>query len=216
MKSVFVRFSGVDELPDSIIPPGPGPAALAFRKLGLVTVRDAALWLRGLSYGSDPGPGQLRALASGFGDCTSKHLALLDLTRELGADVGLIWGVYPLDADLVPAVGPVLAVAGLPFVPNIHCFLQSSDRFVDLTEGNCTGKSRQVEHYLALFPARPGEDETPVREAMARLLTAADPRFSACSTTQLLAVTTLCLQAKTAACGSVPTGQPGDGIGLAG
>lgn len=216
MKSVFVRFGGVKDLPDSVIPPGPGPAAQGFRKLGLVTVRDAALWLRGLPYGSDPRPGALRALESGFGDCTSKHSALLALTGELGVQVGLIWGVYALDGGLAPDVEPVLASAGLPFVPNIHCFLQSSDRFVDLTEGNCTGKSRQVEHYLALFPALPGEDETPVREAMAGLLRATDPRFSACPSSRLLAVTRLCLQAKTAACDTLPTAHTGHGIGLAG
>lgn len=197
------------------IDPSRGPASESFYDLGPTTLNAAARWLKDLPYGSDDGHAPLRALERGFGDCTSKHAALIALAEELRLGIGLVWGIYPLDSDLVPAVGPILDSADLPFVPNIHCFLQAGEAFVDLTEGNCTGKSRQVEDYLALFPASPGDDERPVRKAFAELLTATHPAFFRCSAAHLLAVTDLCLQAKAAVCDAPPV-NPADRIGSAG
>lgn len=200
MSSVVIRFSGVEKLPDAAISASAGPASRQFCDRGLPTVQAAARWLQNLPYAPGAGMGPLRALDSGSGDCTSKHAALIALTDEVGVEVNLVWGIYRLDGSLVPAAGPVLAEWGLPFVPNVHCFVQSADRFVDLTEGNCTGKSRQVEHYLALFPARPGADDRAVLRLMTELITADDPRFAGCSPGELLAARDLCAQAKTAAC----------------
>lgn len=215
MNEINISFDGVRALPHQPIDPSAGPASSAFFHRGLVTVLDTAIWLRDLPYAPSTGTGMLRVLEEGFGDCTAKHAALITLTKELGLVVNLIWGIYALDARLVPAVAPVLATVGLPFVPNIHCFVQSAGSYIDLTEGNCTGKNRQVEHYLALFPASPGDHEQPVLLAFAQLLATNDHRFFSYSANELLLVINHCVRAKAAACVRPAVVAGGTGAGSA-
>ncbi len=214
MNGLLVEFQEVETLPDRSIDAAAGPASRAFHHRGSTSVHAAAAWLRDLPYAPSRRTGHLRVFEDGFGDCTSKHAAFIALSKELDLVVGLVWGVYALDASLVPEVEPVLAEAGLPFVPNIHCFLQADGPFIDLTQGNCTGKSRQVERYLALFPASHRGGERPVRLAMAQLLTATDSRFAGCSASRLSQVAERCVEAKAAACAalSLTTGTTAGGL----
>lgn len=138
----------VKRLPDADLRRG-GALAQRFRGLGLHRFRQACRWLRDLPYGwnqsiDDPGV----ALDDGFGTCYSKHAAAVVLATELGLTLERVAGFYRLDASIVPSAAPILAEAGLPWLPQVHCFLVAgSGARVDLTEGNCHGKTCLPERY---------------------------------------------------------------------
>ena len=52
-------------------------------------------------------------------------------------------------------IDTILAEYGLPYIPRIHCFLDYKKSYIDLTEGNCTGKNGMIETYLKIFRVKP-------------------------------------------------------------
>ncbi len=199
-----VTFSGLERLPMAEIRAEVGPVCAAFAGRGLRTTADAARWLRDLPYGRNVSAGELAVFTDGVGTCTTKHAAYLTAAAELGLDASLVWGVYALDASVVTGVGAILDRHGLPFVPMIHCFIAApnlgSVAFVDLTEGNCTGKNLQIIDYLRLVDARVGADTTVTLTTVAAELCEGDPRFRGIAPEGIIAVLAECRVAMAAAC----------------
>ncbi len=200
-----VTFAGVDRLPVADLRRQAGPACAAFLERGLRTTADAARWLRELPYGHNASSGPMAVFADGVGTCTTKHAAYLTAAAELGLDASLVWGVYALDESVVTGVGAVLARRALPFVPMIHCFIAVPGRggsaaFVDLTEGNCTGKNLQIVDYLELVDARVGADTTATLTAVAAELSRCDPRFRGTPPERVMAALAECRTTMAAAC----------------
>jgi hypothetical protein len=101
-----------------------------------------------LPYGPNPaGDHGLALFDDGCGTCATKHGAIAALAAELGLDVHKTIGFYRLNDEIVTGVGAILARHGLPFVPQIHCFLECGGRYVDLTEGDATGKNKTIDTY---------------------------------------------------------------------
>jgi hypothetical protein len=197
---IRVRFDGVDALPSTPIEPCCGPVGEEFLARGVATLRAAATWLRAVPYGFTEVDDPLAVFRAGQGTCETKHVAVVTLARELGVDLAWIWGLYALDDSIIDGAGAVLARANLPFVPNIHCFVRFDGQYVDLTEGNCTGKRGLIEEYQALAEAEPGDDMAAARQAAATELIANDERFAGWTPTGLLAKLADCYAASPLFC----------------
>lgn len=72
-------------------------------------------------------------LAERRGTCSTKHALLAALAREHDRPVELRLGIYEMDEDNTPGVGPVLRRYGLGCVPEAHCYLAYRGVRVDLT-----------------------------------------------------------------------------------
>lgn len=194
-----VRFSDVDVLP-SVRFGRLGPVSAEFVERGVTSLGDAARWLRAAPYGLNASRHALAVFHDGFGTCTTKHAAIVTLAGEVGVGVQLVWGLYPLDDSIIAGAGVVLAAAGVPFVPNVHCFVDVAGAFVDLTEGNCTGKRRLVEDYLSLTAVDVGADEERFWEVAAAQLCERDGRFGHVDVAGLRVVLADCLAANSLLC----------------
>lgn len=148
-----IEFSLIEELPDRLLLDR-GPASRRFLEKGIKSFRDAAEFVRAMPYGPNPGEVDLFALfRDGCGTCLSKHRLIAELAEETGLPVVRTEGIYRLDDSILPGVSLVLNRYNLNYIPRIHCFLQSGDRYFDLTEGNCTGKSGLIHRYILIYPA---------------------------------------------------------------
>lgn len=194
-----VRFSDVDVLPST--PFGRvGPVSDEFVDRGVTSFGDAARWLRASPYGLNSSQDAFAVFRDGVGTCTTKHAAIVTLAGEVGVGVQLVWGLYPLDDSIIAGAGAVLAAAGVPFVPNVHCFVDVNGAFVDLTDGNCTGKRRMVEDYLSLSAVDVGADEERFWSGAVGELCDRDPRFGHLDVAGLRVVLADCLAANPLLC----------------
>lgn len=122
---------------ESLLPAAPlgqGPISDALRAQGCVTLVDAARVAWATPYGRNADPDDpLCVLLEGRGTCSTKHRLVLLAARESGVDARLCAGIFLMHARNTPRVGPVLAAAGLPAVPEAHCYLLVEGNRVDLT-----------------------------------------------------------------------------------
>jgi hypothetical protein len=131
-------------LPDARIRPG-SPVADACLARGLHTFRDACQWVKDLPYGSNSRTeSALILFEENRGTCFTKHGAIARLAAELGLDVHKNLGFYRLTEEIVTGAAELLRPYGLEFVPATHCFLEHRSFRVDLTEGNRTGKNKDL------------------------------------------------------------------------
>jgi len=156
------RMDPVDALPDSALAGG-GSLSREFQAMGVATFREACRRVRQMPYGYNPDRDDPLALFhDGYGTCTTKHMAVGLLARELGLPVGKAIGIYPMTEALVTGAGRICRDFGLPYIPVLHCFLVSGDRRVDLTEGNRNGKNGPIRDFLyteAVAPDISAKDE---------------------------------------------------------
>jgi hypothetical protein len=147
-----IELEAIDTLPNADIPPG-SVIREGFLQRGLTTFHQACGWVKRLPYGPNPaGDGGPALFDDGCGTCATKHGAIAAFAAELGLNVHKAIGFYRLNDEIVTGVGAILVRHGLPFIPQIHCFLECGGRHVDLTEGNATGKNKTIDAYLSPKP----------------------------------------------------------------
>lgn len=106
-----------------------GPASLQFLRTGIRNFHDALQYVRGLPYSRTTDQADLsRVIGEGRGTRSSKHALLALLAEESGfggpRGIQLVLGIYRMNGTNTPGSGPVLAAAGLKYVPEAHCYLQ--------------------------------------------------------------------------------------------
>jgi hypothetical protein len=133
-----------------------GPIAEKFLSLDIGTFLDACRWAHELPYGYNSDRDDLMILfKERMGTCTTKHAVIATLAKELGLPVGKRVGIYAMTEEIVTGTDEILRAHGLPCLPMIHCFLESGDLRVDLTEGNRNGKNRPIDLFLHTEPVIP-------------------------------------------------------------
>jgi hypothetical protein len=197
---IHVRFGGVDDAPQIALDPSAGPVSAALAAEGSADLVEAGRWLQALPYGPNQHHDPLACIREGHGTCTTKHAAFVTCAKELGSDVQLLWGIYRLDTSISGEIAPLLDEAGLLFVPSIHCFVHIASQFIDLTEGNCNGKDRQITDYIEVVPVSVGDDEGPVRRRTAADLIARDPAFASMEPSAVTDLAARCHAAMNLAC----------------
>ena len=128
----------VERLPNSALD-GRARLGAAFVALGDRDYHAAARRVHRLPYGRNADRADYRlVLEEGRGTCSTKHALLAALAGEHGLAVELRLGIYEMDGENTPGVGPVLARYGLDAVPEAHCYLAYRGTRVDLTRAGAT------------------------------------------------------------------------------
>jgi hypothetical protein len=190
-------------LPEATLRSGQ-PVSDEFLRRGVISFREACQWVKDLSYGSNtPTGGAFVLFADGQGTCFTKHGTIARLARELELEVHKNLGFYRLTDDIVTGAGTILRRHGLGFVPTMHCFLESGTFRVDLTEGNRTGKNRDIDEFD--FVVRVAPDSS--REALQRYYAdhfdkycALEPRLAALGREAVRDLVTQCHQQASCRC----------------
>ena len=200
---ITIHFSPIETLPNTAIKPH-GLVSNAFLSRGVTTFRQAAYYVNHLPYGYNSSSDNAMILFDdGFGTCLTKHGVIARLAEELELSVYRCEGLYPLTEKIVTGVDTILAEYGLPYIPRTHCFLANEKDYVDLTEGNCTGKNGLIQTYLKIFRVKPEqtqteEDET-YRSHYAEICEA-DPVFARVGVEGMLEVLKRCETLNTTIC----------------
>jgi hypothetical protein len=157
---ITIHFSPIETLPDTAIKPH-GLVANAFLSRGVTTFHQATYYVKHLPYGYNSSSNNAMILFDdGFGTCLTKHGIIARLAEELELSVYRYESLYPLTEKIVTGVGKILAEYGLPYIPRTHCFLANEKGYVDLTEGNCTGKNGLIQTYLKIYQVKPEQTQT--------------------------------------------------------
>ncbi|MFW6136571.1 MAG: hypothetical protein ACOC5U_00700 [Candidatus Aminicenantaceae bacterium] len=137
----------------SVLPDKPvneaGPVSKKFLKLGIQSFHAACRYVHELPYGYNSNREDVMILfKENKGSCTAKHGVIATLAEELGLPVGKTIGIYALEEDIVTGTDRILSKYSLPYLPMVHCFLESGGQRVDLTEGNANGKNKPIDQFL--------------------------------------------------------------------
>jgi hypothetical protein len=137
----------IEHLPNVDIRPGT-PVADRFLRRGIGTFREACAWMRAVPYGANSrADDPMIVFEDGRGTCATKHGPIVSLGRELGLDIHECQGFYRLTDNIITGAAAVLRPHDLGFVPSIHCFIEYRTRYFDLTQGNRTGKNRDLDTF---------------------------------------------------------------------
>ena len=97
------------------------------------TFHQAADWVWHLPYGRNSGADSLLVIIEERGTCSTKHALLAQLAQDHGLPVKLMVGIYLMNEANTKGVGAVLREAGLPAVPEAHCYLMYAGERIDLS-----------------------------------------------------------------------------------
>jgi hypothetical protein len=64
-------------------------------------------------------------------------------------------GFYKLNDQIITSVDKIISRYDLDYIPQIHCFLKFSGKYLDLTEGNCNGKNKIIDEYDFIIDTEP-------------------------------------------------------------
>lgn len=139
------------------------PISAAFRMHGCDTFRQAAEYIRHLPYGRNSAPtARLSVLEDRRGTCSSKHALVAALGRELGLDIRLILGIYEMDEQNTPGIGPILESHDLSAIPEAHCWIEYKTKPFDLTSKDAQSQfqSRNFIYTEVIDPEQTGPYKT--------------------------------------------------------
>ena len=141
-------MDSIEKLPDKDLMDA-GPVSRRFQAEGLQTFLAACRHVHQMPYGynsskDDP----LILFKEGFGTCTTKHMAVGLLAKELGLPIDKCIGIYAMTDRLVTGADSICREYGLSAIPVVHCFLVCDRYRVDLTEGNHNGKNGPIDDFL--------------------------------------------------------------------
>lgn len=200
---ITIQFSPIETLPNAAIQPQ-GLVSEAFIDRGVKTFHEASHYVNSLPYGYNSSSDNAMILFDdGFGTCLSKHGLIARLAEELKLSVYRCAGYYSLTNKIVTGVDAILAEYGLPYIPRTHCFLTDEKSYVDLTEGNCTGKNGLIETYLKIFRVKPEQTQSEVDETHRSYyaeVCCTDPVFAQVGVDGMLNVLKRCEALNTALC----------------
>ncbi len=147
------REAGVGLLPNRVLD-GEARLGAVFVALGVRDYHAAARHVRRLPYGRNTDRAAYGlVLEEGRGTCSTKHALLAALAAEHRLPVELRLGIFDMNGENTPGVGPVLARYGLEGVPEAHCYLAYRGVRVDLTRIAATDPIEDFLHEETIEPA---------------------------------------------------------------
>ncbi len=201
---ITIHFSPIEVLPNKLLQ-SKGLVSRTFLDRGLTTLPQAANYVKHLPYGRNQSAEDAMILfQDGFGNCLSKHGIIARLAEELELAVYRQEGFYRLTDQIVTGVGAILAAYGLFYIPRTHCFLSFEENYIDLTDGNCTGKNGPIEEYIEIIRVKPeqtrAEADLMIRDFYARVCEV-DAEFARLGIEGMLEVLERCVALNSASCG---------------
>lgn len=102
---------------------------------GIGTFQQAGEWIAGLPYRRNTDKDKTTiVLEENCGTCSTKHALLKRLADQHGRDeVRLMLGIYRMDGQNTPGIGPVLHQHRLSYLPEAHNYLRVHGHILDFT-----------------------------------------------------------------------------------
>ena len=98
-----------------------GPVSRRFRAEGLNTFLAACRHVQRMPYGHNSSKDDpLILFDEGLGTCTTKHMAIGLLAREMGLPIEKCIGIYPMTEPLVTGADHICREYGLSAIPVVH------------------------------------------------------------------------------------------------
>ena len=153
MKNLIkLTFSSYEIFPDIEIM-NRGVFSDRFLKIGIKSFHDACRWVHDLPYDYNSNMvDSMLIFTEKKGICLTKHGAIARLAEELGLPIQKNIGLFRLNNDIYSGIENLLSKYGLDYIPQIDCFLKYKSHYVDLTEGNCTGKNKIIDEFDFIVP----------------------------------------------------------------
>ena len=153
MKSLIkLTFSSYEIFPNADII-NRGIFSDQFLKIGIKSFHDACRWVHDLPYDYNSNMvDSMLIFTEKKGICLTKHGAITRLAEELNLPIHKNIGFFRLNNEIYSAIENLLSKYGLEYIPQIDCFLRYNDHYVDLTEGNCTGKNKIIDEFDFIVP----------------------------------------------------------------
>jgi hypothetical protein len=124
-----------------------------FLKIGIRSFHDACRWVHDLPYDYNSNMvDSMLIFTEKKGICLTKHGAIARLAEELNLPIHKNIGFFRLNNEIYSDIEHLLSKYGLEYIPQIDCFLKYNDQYVDLTEGNCTGKNKIIDEFDFIVP----------------------------------------------------------------
>ncbi len=198
--AVRIRFSSIEDVVPQVQLDPNGELGVLAHAEGFADLRALAEWLRALPYGYARSDTPTTVFVDRVGTCEQKHRCFVAAANEAGVGAEWVWGWYQLGADIVAEVAGVLARHAVSYVPMMHCIVSMADgSWLDLTDGNCDGKTRRPDQYDEFHQVSPWADHGEVSALRAEALTrwSRRPEFATVDMDQLLRQAS---ESKTIAC----------------
>jgi hypothetical protein len=124
-----------------------------FLKIGIKSFHDACRWVHDLPYDYNSNMvDSMLIFTEKKGICLTKHGAIARLAEELGLPIQKNIGLFRLNNEIYSGIENLLSKYGLDYIPQIDCFLKYNGHYIDLTEGNCTGKNKIIDEFDFIVP----------------------------------------------------------------
>ena len=114
---------------------GAGPIGVAFREKEITQFGAAAQYVKSLRYARTSEPtNPISVLKENRGTCSSKHALLALASTEIGyTQLKLMLCFFEMSGRNTAGVESILESAGLPAIPEAHCFLSIDGERYDFT-----------------------------------------------------------------------------------
>ena len=119
------RRENLGELPDFSLKNN-GPVSSKLVDLNIHRFHDAIHFINGLNYGRNSSKSDLTSvIRENKGTCSTKHAVIKSILNEHEVNsIHLMLGIYKMDNNNTPGVGPVLEKHGLDYLPEAHNYLK--------------------------------------------------------------------------------------------
>ena len=110
------------------------PHSQLAHSLGLSSWRSVIDHVRHLPYGRTPDKLDFASvLTLGRGTCSTKHALLKVIADENKIEAHLTLCIYKMNHVNTPGIGSLIVDAGIPYVPEAHCYLKVDEEAIDAT-----------------------------------------------------------------------------------
>lgn len=146
-----------------------GPISTLLRIRGITTFHDAVYWVWKLPYGRNSDRSDFTLVpVEKKGACSTKHACLAAISRENDISLTLTVGIFMMNAENTPSVGPILLKAGLTEIPEAHCYLRFGDFRYDVTsfrESSSPMLALDIVHEESIAPEQIGDHKINLHRA---------------------------------------------------
>jgi hypothetical protein len=157
-------MNSIYSFPDAAIET-PGRISRKFSSLNINSLHEACFWVKDLPYGyNSKTDDSIIIFDENKGTCSTKHGVIAELAEELHIPLYKYICFYKLDVNIVEGIEKILDAYGLKYIPQTHCILGINSIFVDLTEGNCHGKKKDITDLDLFIKILPNPDKRLIEE----------------------------------------------------
>ncbi|HMQ05734.1 MAG TPA: hypothetical protein PKC30_00465 [Saprospiraceae bacterium] len=117
-----------------------GPVSQLFLDKGIDTFQKALKFLRSIPYGRTSNKKDFSLVVlENKGTCSTKHALLSTLSKEQGWDqIELYLCFFRMKEENTPGIDSILKQQNLVYIPEAHCVIFDSEKFLDITSQEAT------------------------------------------------------------------------------